>query len=62
MARDSKIEKKNENRGIGMKWNVWDAHKSSFPCFFCVVAAENRESVKNRCTVVIVEGIIPFSE
>lgn len=62
MARDSKIEKKNENRGIGMKWNVWDAHKSSFPCFFCVVAAGNRESVKNVCTVVIVEGTLPSSE
>ena len=23
MARDSKIEKKNENRGIGVKWNLW---------------------------------------
>lgn len=62
MARDSKIEKKNENRGIGMKWNVWDAHKSSFPCFFCVVAAGNRESVKSRCTVMIVKEIIPFAE
>lgn len=62
MARDSKIEKKNENRGIGVKCNVWDAHKSSFPFFFCVVAAGNRESVKNRCTVVIVDGITSFAK
>ena len=39
MARDSKIENKNENRGIGVKWNVWDAHESSFPCYLYVVAA-----------------------
>ena len=39
MARDSKIENKNENRGIGVKWNVWDAHESCFPCYLYVVAA-----------------------
>ncbi len=62
MARDSKIEKKNENRGIGVKWNMWDAHESSFPGYFCAVVAEDRESVKNRCTVVIVDGITSFAE
>ena len=56
------IENKNENRGIDVKWNVWDTHESSFPCYFCVVAAENRESVKNRCTVVIVDGITSFAK
>ena len=38
------------------------AHESSFPCYFCAVVAGNGESVKNRCTVMIVEGIIPFAE
>ena len=28
------IEKKNENRGIGVKWNTWDALESSFPCYY----------------------------
>ena len=56
------IENKNENRGIDVKWNVWDAHESSFPGYFCVVAAGNRESVKNSSIVVIVEGVIPFAE
>ena len=32
-----------------------------FP-LLCVVAAGNRESVKNSSIVVIVEGIIPFAE
>ena len=56
------IENKNENRGIDVKWNVWDAHESSFPGYFCVVAAGNRESVKNSSIVVIMEGVIPFAE
>lgn len=38
------------------------AHELSFPCYFCAVVAGNGESVKNRCTVMIVEGIIPFAE
>lgn len=56
------IENKNENRGIDVKWNVWDAHESFFPGYFCAVVAEDRESVKNRCTVVIVDGITSFAE
>ena len=42
--------------------SLWDAHESSFPCSFCVVAAGNRESVKNSSIIMIVEGIIPFAE
>lgn len=62
MARDSKIEKKNENRGIDVKWNMWDAHESSFPCYFCAVAAGKGESENNCFVVVIVKGIIHFAE
>ena len=42
--------------------SLWDAHESSFPGYFCVVAARNRESVNNSSIVVIVEGIISFAE
>ena len=38
------------------------AHELSFPGYFCAVVAGNGESVKNRCTVVIVDGITSFAE
>lgn len=38
------------------------AHESSFPGYFCVVAAGKGESENDCFIVVIVEGITPFAE
>ena len=70
--RKSNNEEEREKLLCEVKTAVWcwdwrevefvGTHKSSFPCYFCVVAVGNRESVKNGCTVVIVKGLIPFAE